>query len=109
MRHFWDVELPKIKSYEEFKETYPPGSDGYYLFHLGGRYGEFLGALLYEGHVQIELILDGMGGMGYNDTVHMIVEGLRKETDNPVRYENWQYLGTRAREYWEKRKPEPRY
>ena len=107
--HMMNVELPKIKSYEEFKEKYPEGSDGYFYFNLCGRYGEYLGALHYDGHVPVELVLDGMGSVGYSDAVHMIVEGIRKETDNPVRYENWQYLGKKCREYWEKRKPEPRY
>ena len=102
-------ELPKLKSYEEYKEKYPDGSDGNYYFNLCGRYMEYLGALHYDGHIPVGLVLDGMGSVMYSDEVHMIVEGMRKETDNPVRYENWQYLGNKCREYWEKRKPEPRY
>ena len=106
---FWVTEIPKIESYKDFKEKYPEGSEGYSLFHSFGRYWEVLGALAYDGHISPELVLDALGGPAYNAKVNMIVEGIREETNNPVRYEHWQYLAEKSYAYWEKRKKSPRY
>ncbi len=86
-------------TYEEFKEKYPRGSDGHQKFTVYGYQWEMLGALAYEGHLSIQFIINSSGTSWYNKAAK-VIDGIRKETNNPYRYENWSWLVKSIQEYW---------
>ena len=112
LQEAWDwyqTEFEDELEYEDFKKKYPIGSKGEKNFHFVGYYFELLGTLVYEGHIPAQLHLNACGSTGFFKA-KKIVEGMRKETDNPHRYENWQYISDIIDEYWvEHQKGKPRY
>ena len=95
--------------YKEFMEKYPIGSKGAVNFHTVGGYFELLGCLVYEGYIPEQIHINSSGQTGYNKA-KKIVEGIRKDTNNPYRYENWHYVSNQIDKYWaEHQKGKPRY
>jgi len=59
-----------------------------------------MGELVYQGLVPVEFVLDVLGGVGFNDTVKMILEGRRNEGPyNALVAENWEYLYNQILKY----------
>ncbi len=96
---WYKTEFEADLEYEEFKEKYPVGSKGYNNFHAVGYYYELLGDLVYDGYIPAQFHINTSGSPGYNKA-KKIVDGMRKETDNPYRYENWHYLWNEIGKYW---------
>ena len=104
-----NTELLTVKSYEEFNTRYPVGSAGWYYFQTWYRYAEIMGELVYQGLVPVEFVLDALGGVGFNDTVKMIVDGRRKEGPfNALVAENWEYLYQQVVKYRDETIKQPR-
>lgn len=109
IQEWWYTELPKVKSHEEFNIRYPVGSTGWYYFQTMYRYSEIMGELVYQGLVPVEFVLDALGGVGFNDTVKMILEGRRKEGPyNALVAENWEWLYKQILKYRDEAIKQPR-
>lgn len=110
MNEWLNTEFQTVKTYEEFKTRYPSGSLGLFYFNTYYRYNEILGDLVYEGLIPVEFVLDALGGAGFSDKMKMIAEGRRKDNDNPLLFEHWQWLSQQVSKcYNESKKREPRY
>jgi len=93
-----------VKSYEEFKEKYPVGSEGLRKFLTYGMFCEVLGVLADNGLLNTDMYFDAFGGPRFSKA-EPIVKDWRKERSSPTLWENWELLGKKSREYWDKRKP----
>jgi len=94
-----------VKSYEEFKEKYPVGSEGRRKFIRYGLFCEVLGVLADNGLLNTDMYFDAFSGPMFSKA-EPIVKGYRKERGGAsTLWENWELLGRKSREYWDKRKP----
>lgn len=102
----WLLEMPPVKSYEEFKEKYPPGSDGQMNIIRIGIYYELLGVLLYHKVLNEDLTFDlfrTARAIGWDKT-EPIIKGMQKELNWPELLENYEWLAKRQAE-WRKKHP----
>ncbi|MBM3292094.1 hypothetical protein FJY84_05400 [Candidatus Bathyarchaeota archaeon] len=98
-----DPEVPKISnwisnemnvnSYEEYRKKFPEGSAGARYFSTYGRYLDILGTFVREDLIPTDFVLDALGGSGWTPKIKLIVDGLRKSKNNPLLFQNWEYLG----------------
>ena len=94
-----------VKSYEEFKEKYPVGSEGWRKFFRYGLFCEVLGVLADNDLLNTDMYFDAFSGPNFSKA-EPIVKGWRKERGGAsTLWENWELLGRKSREYWDKRKP----
>jgi len=91
------------KSYEEFKQKYPKGSEGDMNFNLCVGYFEILGILVNNGLLNEGLAFEFIGPMPWKE-VMPIVHGIRKEMKEPRVYENLEVLAKKQAD-WEKKHP----
>ena len=70
---FWLWETPAVKTYKEFKEKYPIGSEGYRNFVTVGMYFETLGVLVYHKLLHEDLVFDAFALLW--DKVEVVVKG----------------------------------
>ena len=93
-----------VKSYEEFKEKYPVGSEGRRKFTRYAMFCELLGVLADNGLLNTDMFFDAFGGPMWGKA-EPIAKGFRKERGAPFVWENWELLSRKSKEYWDKRKP----
>jgi len=92
-----------VKSYEEFKEKYPVGSEEWRKFIIYGMFWQVLGVLADNGLLNTDMLFDAFGGPRFSKA-EPIIKGWRKEF-GPTLFENWELLGRKSSEYWDKHKP----
>ena len=100
---FWLWETPAIKTYKEFKEKYPMGSEGYRNFVTVGMYFETLGVLVYYKLLHEDLVFDVFALLW--DKVEVVVKGLQKEYKSPRMFENYEWLAKKGSEWHRKHPP----
>ena len=100
---FWLWETPAVKTYKEFKEKYPIGSEGYRNFVTVGMYFETLGVLVYHKLLHEDLVFDAFALLW--DKVEVVVKGLQKEYKAPRMFENYEWLAKKGPEWREKHPP----
>jgi len=98
---WWWIEEPAVKSYEEFKEKYPMGSEGNRNFHKCASLFEMIGILVYYGLLNQDLAFESFELLW--DKSEPIVKGVRKEW-GPRIYENYEWLAKKKLE-WSKTHP----
>jgi len=91
-----------VKSYEEFKQKYPKGSEGLINFNVFAGYFEVLGTLVNNGLLSEDLVFD-MFLVPWKKA-EPIVHGIRKEMKEPRLYENLEVLAKKQAD-WEKKHP----
>ncbi len=91
-----------VKSYEEFKEKYPKGSEGEMNFDVYAGYFEVLGTLVNNGVLSEDLVFD-MFLIPWKKAAP-IAQGIRKEMKEPRLYENFEVLAKKQSE-WDKKHP----
>jgi len=102
----WTMDMPAVKSYEEFKEKYPPGSEGQMNIMLIGIYYELLGVLLYHKVLNEDLAFDLFRTARAIcwDKAEPIVKGMQKDLKWPELLENYEWLAKRQ-SAWRKKHP----
>ncbi len=105
---FWINNEMKVSSYEEYRKKCPEGSTGSRYFSTYGRYFDILGTFVREGLLPLDFVLDALGGSGWNPKIKIVVDGLRKSKNNPLLFENWEYLGKQMINLREERLKQPR-
>ncbi|MFW9822585.1 MAG: hypothetical protein ACFFE4_06605 [Candidatus Thorarchaeota archaeon] len=76
-------------NYDDFKQKYPPGSDGYTNFMKISSYGELIGVLVNREALNEDLVFEMWGDMMW-DKLKPIVYGLRKDLGIPRFLENFE-------------------
>ena len=104
---WFNTEFEEV-SYEEFNKKYPVGSDGHWYFMVYYRYMETMGQLVYDEAIPINYVIDAFGSTMF-PKAKPYFEGRRKDNDNPLLGENWQYMAQKAGDYFESREKKPRY
>ena len=99
---FWLWEMPPVKSYKEFIQKYPAGSEGYKYFMTMGMYYETLGVLVYYKLLHEDLAFDAFALMW--NKAEPVVKDMQKEFKWPKLFENYEWLAKRASE-WDKKHP----
>lgn len=99
---FWLWEMPPVKSYKEFLQKYPVGSEGYKHFMTMAMYYETLGVLVYYKLLHEDLVFDAFALMW--NKAEPVVKSMQKEFKLPKMFENYEWLGKRAIE-WNKKHP----
>ena len=93
-----------VKSYEEFKQKYPMGSDGFKKFNGYTAIFETIGILVNRGLLSADLIYDAWGNLYWNKT-ESIVHGQREEWKMPRLNENLEVMAKGYKEWAEKNPP----
>jgi hypothetical protein len=93
-----------VKTYEEFKEKYPMGSDGFKKFNGYTAIFETIGILVNRDLLSGDLIYDAWGDL-YWSKVESIVHGMRKELQMPRLSENFEVMAKDYNEWAEKNPP----
>jgi hypothetical protein len=91
------------KTYDEFKEKYPMGSEGFANFFYYGSGFELIGILVNKGLLNEDLFFEFWGDLGWKK-YEPIVQGLRKDLNMPRLGENFEVMAKKYPE-WEKRNP----
>jgi hypothetical protein len=99
----WVTYELNVKTYEEFKEKYPMGSNGFKKFNGYTAIFEMIGILVNRGLLSGELIYDAWGDLHWGK-VESVVHGMREEWKMPRLNENFEVM---AKEYpeWAERNP----
>ncbi len=92
-----------VKSYDDFKEKYPMGSEGFMKFFYYGSAFELIGIMVNKGILNEDLFFELWGEMGWNK-YEPIIKGLRKDLNMPRLGENFEVMIKKYPE-WEKRNP----
>ena len=100
---FWLWETPAVKTYKEFKEKYPIGSEGYRNFVTVAMYYETLGVLVYYKLLHEDLVFDAFALLW--NKVEVVVKGLQKEYKSPRMFENYEWLAKKGPEWFKKHPP----
>ena len=100
---FWFWETPAVKTYKEFKEKYPVGSEGYRNFVTVGMYFETLGVLVYYKLLHEDLPFDAFSLLW--EKAEVVVKGMQKEYKAPRMFENYEWLAKKIPAWHEKHPP----
>ena len=92
------------KTYEEFKEKHPIGSDGYKKFIAFTAITETIGILVNRGLLSEDLIYDAWGDLFWKKT-EVIVHGMREEMQIPRLNENYEVMAKGYPEWAERNPP----
>ena len=99
---FWFWETPAFKTYKEFQQKFPVGSEGYRNFATVAMYFETLGVLVYHKLLHEDLPFDAFALLW--DKAEVVVKGMQKEYKSPRLFENYEWLAKRLQE-WHKTHP----
>jgi hypothetical protein len=91
-------------NYDDFKEKYPPGSDGYRHFMRMSSYGELVGALVNREVLNEDLVFELYGDMMWEKS-SPIVRGMREDLKMPRFLENFEVMALKYPEWAEKNPP----
>ena len=97
------IEL-NVKNYEEFKQKYPMGSDGFKKFMAYTSIYETIGILVNRDLLSGDLIYDAWGNLFWSK-IEPIAHGQRKEWKIPRLYENFEVMAKGYTEWTEKNPP----
>ena len=92
------------KNYEDFKNKYPIGSEGYRNIVTFASNGELIGVLVNNELLSEELIFDLYGSMLW-EKVEFILLGMREDAKRPRLYENFEVFAKKYQIWAEKNPP----
>ena len=99
----WVAYELNAKTYEEFKEKHPMGSDELKKFNNFLAIFEFIGVLVNRNLLSVDLIYDAWGDLFWKKT-EAIVHGMRKELQMPRFSENFEVMA-KGYPQWAERNP----
>lgn len=100
----WVAYELNVKTYEDFKEKYPMGSEGFKKFNSYTAIFETIGILVNRDLLSGDLIYDAWGGLFWGK-VESIVHGMREEWKMPRLNENFEVMAKGYAEWAEKNPP----
>jgi hypothetical protein len=100
----WVTYELNVKTYDEFKEKYPMGSEGFKKFNAYTSIFETIGILVNRELLSEALIFDAWGSLFWG-RVEAIVHGMRKEWKMPRLMENFEIMAKKYPEWAEKNPP----
>lgn len=100
----WIFEEFNEKSFDDFKNKYPMGSEGYRNFMSFAGYGELVGILVNKELLNEDLVFDMWGHMFW-EKVEPIVKGLRIALEMPRLFENYEVCAKKYPMWAEKNPP----
>lgn len=100
----WIFEEFDEKSYDDFKEKYPRGVEGYRNFMSFAGYGELIGTFINKELLSVDLVFDLWGSL-YWEKVEPIAQGLRKDLEMHRLFENYEVCAKKFPMWAEKKPP----
>ena len=100
----WVASEINEKTFKEFREKYPIGSEGCKKFSTFTAFFEAIGILVNRGLLSEDLIYDAWGDLFWK-TTEAIVHGRREELQVPRLYENYEVMAKGYSEWAEKNPP----
>ncbi len=100
----WFIEKFDEKNYDDFKTKYPKGSEGYRNFMIVAGNSELIGTLVNKELLSEDLIFDLWGDILW-EKAEPIAHGIRKDSERPRLFENFEVCAKKYPMWAEKNPP----
>ena len=102
--YIWIYQEFDEKNYDDFKTKYPVGSEGYSNIMTLASNGELVGVLINNDTLSEDLAFDLWGSMLW-EKVEPIIHGIRKDSNKPRLFENYEVFAKKYQIWAEKNPP----